>query len=1754
MNNEITKSLFPYDAKFFKGIFDKYMKNEDYSEDLKNVRSSNNLMQEVISNENGLIFYLEENCDETFLKQCKLKFFRKVLKHVNGMEEKEKSLSHEGISIDVKETKQNDVLENKKNEQSMNKADINKERGDKDKNKKPKELLDYFIFNKKINVINSYRIYCYCSNIIQSLPSLTYLSVIKIYLENYPLKVFLSCVYFYTFVTYVCDRNNLLEFLESLFFSLIVTIGCLALAGVHYIKENRINLITSKLNNFRENYICRNFIKNNIDNKMKLTNFESRKTVEIKKYSKYFFLKSFLNRINAELLDYESFKADKNSSYVQEHFKDIIPNEYSGINLKSKSINKSSEMVNEVDNNEIISKEDLTLNSRKSKDANKEGEETSALRNNIISSRVNVEEGIFPDKRNKTSSKVLDNNKKNGISTEKYDVDRGGKGDMKKQVVLNDEVDREKKYSEDILRISIGEEEGRKNSTEMTNGKKKKNLVNYILYENNIYSINSKNILVGDIVYLFKGDVIPADGILIKCNDLVVDESNILKSAKSQKKKISLDEYLYYSEKSRKRKLSVNELKKKKLNYFEILNLKVKANLKRLSREESKVQENSNLVDGKDGGGEESDDEKLKKLSLSGSNNKRVENLYNKGEKNNSKNRLSTNCNFGKMFEYSPLVLSESIVRNGTGIMITTCVSKNKQMFHHTIKDVEENTELELIINSFAKNVVIIIIFYCILCILFIFIHFLITIVENNMQTYAYNLLIFLLNCIIIEILKYLLLSIDQMPLLLQNCIALNSRQIMRENFLIKRKNTFEKILFTNIIYIDIERYIKYKCIYFFYNKEFSFSFDSSVKPELSSPKQEFINLSQNKERQIEMTKNLFFKLLIHSILTTSNLYHYNENFLHIDMSLLKLVKIFQINIEDYFIPKKHIFRVISSNQDFIISFVFSKNSYLPQQHIVKGEKNKEINEQVKYGRENLNVLRIFIRGRLNLVFPKCRQYLDGDTLRMDIDELKEKVEKVEKENHESVICFAYKEIVLSENEKDMLFQYDDDSDYAFDNKEMNKNIDETYLKYAEMNDYICISILAFEETLSKYFYFDYKMLEGNDMCVKLFTKNSILKTKKLFRYFPDFFESLKLYNAKIQGNEDSSNLNYHNEDGDRFGIHQQGKNSNNSKEEEKKNMKKNVQAAPQESSDRNDYNETYLENSEDLQNYKLKGNKKKFPSNKCRSEVLNLKQCADSMVTNLSSENENKKNNLEFLLNNNIFYNCGSKELSSLLKISSYYGKSAVVTNESNVMCEERLCNIRICDDRCKGENKEKSDIIILNKSLHDFIKLKNFSNSILTNIQLFIEHNITLYVCMVIFSTVCTLVNGLEFLSTIQILYIYFIKNVIFHYLSCYRKSSLSTGGKKKKQSYDFFKEKDINDMISSILSKTIILFIIFFFGHVFIPESKWDFVTEDLRNVFEFSEFSYLTDRQQSGYYHTIRSCIRFKKNLANLKIQDEINVQNDYRYMTEWENYISPGRHDTILFNVFFLFFFFSYIHIYLKTFLREIHVYLEKHKGIQNERYKSYIIPLLHNERTDKKILSLHIRNFMNELKEEQMSANLVHTKNSKQLLKGINNEQSKSSETDTNTNEKMGNDSNSNDSQKGFFISTIVKQMKNKSNLVNMNINMMLLKLVGENYMTFVIFLLILMLHIFVIEFGSVFFNLHIHGLTLIQWVFCFACCGLDIIIYFIICRLGLFLLPSSAFKTFQNLYEPREKSVFDTLNDYKRSYMSQRYKYDLKV
>ncbi|SOV18239.1 E1-E2 ATPase, putative [Plasmodium sp. gorilla clade G2] len=1759
MIDEITKSLFPYDAKFFKGLFDKYMKEEDYSKDLKCLQNTRKLIEEIISKENGLNFYIDENYDENFLKKCKLPYFKKLLKYMKYIED-----------LKENEVKNKNVDNENMIDDDDKEADIQKEKKTQKKN-----ICDYFIFNKKINVINNYRMHYYCSNIIQSIPSLTYLSVIKIYLQNYPLKIFLTCIYFYTFVTYVCDRDNVIDFLEALFFSLMVTIGCICLTIVHYIKENRINSITSKFNHIRKNYICRNFIKHNVKKKkMLMDKFESKKTMEIKKYSKYFFLKSFLNRVNSELYDYEHFKDTSDIDYIPFEVNENNFN-FDSDNLNNDELEKENKYkINEktgMENNE-----DLEIKNIKMKNKNDIVEE-------YKENKVNVEK-IFLDKEknnNKMNENINDqlniNDKgntyksRNSINNNKVNINNPIKMNDSENVVANN-IDKDTLNKESNIIIFIDE-------------KKKNDLLNYIYFENNIYYINGKNLLVGDIVYLFKGDIIPADGILLKGNNMIVDESNLTNSLeKKKKKKISLDEYTYEMEKMKKKKISVDELKKKtKMNYFEMLNLKVKMKIKKFS-EDINIKKNSNIGKNNDTYimNDIENNENVKKCGDLKFDSKKIFDKTTQDEKinnitlhnnNNNKNNCcgyDNNELYEKYDDVCPLLLSESSIIEGSGIMITTCVGKYKQMFYYNcIKKIESSTRIENLINRYSKNMVILIIFCCSICILFIFIHFLINLIENDMQTFAYNLLMFLLNTIILEILKYLLLSIDQMPLLLQNCLALYSSKILKENFIINTKNTFENILFSNTIFIDINRYMKYKCVYFFFNTQYTYSFVNKhfLYNTMRNQTPSFKIFNRDNDKQIRNT--LCFHLLIECILTTSNMYQYNEYFLDIDMCLIKFMKNFQINVENYFVKRHNIIHFKCVKEKAVFTFILlneekKKNLYIKKNKI-QAEKQKGNDIERKESEDK--IMRIFIKGHVDYVLPKCKEYLDGDTQRGDIEKIKEKVENIKDSELHIIICFAYKDVRINENNiEDNLYINKKNNEYNIENKEINDN------------NYTCISILVLEKYLSKYLYFDYSILEANNLNAKFFTKNNLESINKLFHNFGKHMERIKAYDARKINEMNKSDLIF--DDNEMI-------NDFNKKEAKEKNndvrKKKEVQKEDENSDDdiiylKNELNETNLKEYNNIEIYELKNDKNEISKkkNKLKSEIWNLRKYDESSTTNLYNDrytqenecNEIRRKQYNFLLSHNIFYNCHKNELECLLSTCNMYGKNTVIINDDKYISPEnnnnnnnnnnninninssyscsyscsniyKYCNILICNNKCTNDIKEKCDIIMFNKSLYDYIKLKYISNCILMNIKLYIEYNIIFYISLVLFSIISTLVNGLEFLSTVQILYIYIIKNIFFHYISCYRKCNYSVGGHdpNNKYSYNFFEEKDINNIISSILSKIIILLVVFLFGHLFIPENKWIFITDEIRETFEFSEFSFFTDRQQSNFFHTIRSSLRFKKNLENLKIQNNIDIKNDYRTLNEWEFHISPSRHGTIIFNVFFLLFFFSYIYLYIKTFSKEFQNYSEQFK-VKKYNYLYFIKKKNDQSYVAKELLKRLI---------DDINKNILTTDDK------INSNNNKDDNNDTSI-YKETNYKTKQESKILRKISTSLYNIKNEINKKREMINnSIFMESILENYKIFFLFLFIMIIHIFAIQYGSFFFHFHVNGLTLIQWLFSLFCCLLDFFIYTLISYFGFFQVSSDFFKMFQYLYEPREKNIFDSLNEYRKSSTSHRYKYDLK-
>ncbi|VWU53191.1 E1-E2 ATPase, putative, partial [Hepatocystis sp. ex Piliocolobus tephrosceles] len=187
-------------------------------------------------------FYLDEKYNEHLLTYLKPIFFQKLLKYISDNNKTKdnhvleltddptinkninnsKDLENSNI-ITTTSNDNNNISKEIKYENNETKTNIEKKKttGKKKNNKSVttktsrtvyalmEEIKNCFVFNKKINVINSYRVNCFCSNMIDSLPTLSYFDTVKIHLSYYPLRAFLLCIYFSTFVMYLCDDNNI---------------------------------------------------------------------------------------------------------------------------------------------------------------------------------------------------------------------------------------------------------------------------------------------------------------------------------------------------------------------------------------------------------------------------------------------------------------------------------------------------------------------------------------------------------------------------------------------------------------------------------------------------------------------------------------------------------------------------------------------------------------------------------------------------------------------------------------------------------------------------------------------------------------------------------------------------------------------------------------------------------------------------------------------------------------------------------------------------------------------------------------------------------------------------------------------------------------------------------------------------------------------------------------------------------------------------------------------------------------------------------------------------------------------------------------------------------------------------------------------------------------------------------------------------------------------------------------------------------
>lgn len=1310
------------------------------------------------------------------------------------------------------------------------------------------------------------------------------------------------------------------------------------------------------------------------------------------------------------------------------------------------------------------------------------------------------------------------------------------------------------KFNEDFMKPVEGtilpEPKQNYDSILLDDKKKRMNLMNYILHKNNIYVINNKNLIVGDIVYLIKGDVIPADGFLLQGSNMIVDESEILQGAK-KRRKVSLDDYMDEIGKKKKNELFEDRLRNmKKTSYLTDFNLNLKNKLRQMNQgavqlknklkmDRAKERKSVSTVEVTDTSEQVLQDSMMKdqveERKTSGSISVCAVDLKNDGSMNGSIKsttmdfpgvlKKSESAELGKKeikkidkyifgkkrFDWddsttprgmeSPVMLSGSFVSEGKGMMIVTCVGKNKRIFHSSFKNVEENTKIEDSINDYTKNVVIIIIFFCAISIFCFFVHLIVRVVQNDMQIVPHYLLIIILQFFILEMLKFFLLSIDQLPLLFHNCIATYRDQMLHEGYTIKKKNVLEKALLTNILFMDIDRYVKYKCIYFFHNNVF-YHFTTPRLIYSNRPTPDYVKLYDRAEHDY-FVNTFSFSLLIQNILITSNLYQQNIHFLPYDLALVNFLKGFEVPVEQYYIDNKHLVFTYSDEKDYVISLFHLQDSFLEEWKTY--ELSESMREQM-YTRTDLSVLRICVKGYASKILSKCSYYMDENNLRSDFEVVTEQVNHILKEKH-TLLCFAYKDILICDREKEEMYIRDEF------NSESHK-INPEFMKNLDIDNLTCISIIAFEKQLSKDFFIDYKLSEENGFHIKLFTKENLDTIQNLFDNMV-FSTEMKWYDA-IQ-------------------IHSffSGKKSSNSYGSFQDISENNVQLLEKgpTNSEKNPLDYHLVKPALFPLSNAVTFNEDEINLRKCKSAFLNIEKY-DCIIH--KNEQRKMKNLLvvkqiyKNLTDHNLFYNCSNRDVLSILTIYNLYEQSILVSNENYVLYGK--CCVSICDTRSCAIHQNKSDVVLLQNSIYDFIKLKRHAQCIFTNVKLYLEYNIIFYCVFLIFSIVYILVNGVSFMNLTQVLYMYFIKNIIIHYISCYRRSNCSVSTKKS-NSFNFFTDIDMNQIISLVISMCLMLILVFSLGHFFIPESPWVFVTPELREMYDFSEFSFNTGVGEPRFYRTIRSCIRFKKNIENLKIEGNFDIAADFRTMNEWETNVSPSRHDTILFNIFFLFFYFYFLFVYIRTFLVEVTTYYNKY-----EEENCEFLHFVNNK--EKKIPEPNIKRMIHFLKREGRRKSYFQTISSAPV-------ETKEEEPKDTTEEETEKKEETKEKEP-------ITQSKSIYD-IPVSKNIMLKNCLQDNWITFLVLLIILIIHIAIIQWGSYFFHIHKEGLTWIQWLFCILFCLLMYVIYFLLACCNIFKIPTKTFQFFDSFYEPQEKNVFDAMNDLKQRYNSQRYKYDVK-
>ncbi|OEH79990.1 calcium-translocating p-type pmca-type protein [Cyclospora cayetanensis] len=203
----------------------------------------------------------------------------------------------------------------------------------------------------------------------------------------------------------------------------------------------------------------------------------------------------------------------------------------------------------------------------------------------------------------------------------------------------------------------------------------------------------------------------------------------------------------------------------------------------------------------------------------------------------------------------------------------------------------------------------------------------------------------------------------------------------------------------------------------------------------------------------------------------------------------------------------------------------------------------------------------------------------------------------------------------------------------------------------------------------------------------------------------------------------------------------------------------------------------------------------------------------------------------------------------------------------------------------------KQAADIVLLDDNFESLVSAVKWGRSIYTNIQRFLEFQLTVNVVAVATALVCAVTLRESPLSAVQMLWVNLIMDSFASLALATEPPSDELLRRKPhtKQEY-LVTKKMFRNIIGQALYQLVVMFTLIFAGEKFIPEETWAHISDETRRQFpDFCEFSDCWTAKP----HLMRSGRRF---VPFSSVED---------YKGSWRVTIGPSRHYTVVFNAFVL---------------------------------------------------------------------------------------------------------------------------------------------------------------------------------------------------------------------------------------------------------